>query len=62
VDGRDVGDDPDHPAGDPVASCVHGVGARCAGRAAQSPSACFRSSAREVSSHVKSLSDRPKWP
>ena len=31
-------------------------------RPAQSPSACFRSSAREVSSHVKSFSDRPKWP
>ncbi len=50
VDGRHVRHHPDHPDGDVVRypGCV------------QSPSACFTSCAREVSSQVNSLSERPK--
>ena len=61
VDGRHVGHAPGPPGRRRDRRPLSASGVRPGG-SAQSPSACFRSSTREVSSQVNSLSDRPKCP
>ena len=62
VDGRYVRHHPHDPDGRLAAGPAAGPSGPSGRRCAQRPSACFTSCAREVSSQVNSLSDRPKCP
>ncbi len=61
VDSRNVGHHPDDARAGGRPARPDGR-RRCSGTGVQSPSACFRSSARDVSSQVNSRSARPKCP